>query len=77
MSNDDCIKLATDAGWKPIKGVILDGIPAFQKDGRYLWRHPTGVTVAELTGDGSSVAVKYRNHRYYQDVAEAVTMEAL
>ena len=62
-------------GWKREPEGSADG-QCYAKGDKRLWKVADGRwACADLTGDGSSVSVKYRNHRYYDRLYDAVEKE--
>lgn len=49
---------------------------SFAKGDKRLWFCAKGWACADLTGNGSSVAITYRNHRYHPTLAVALERES-
>lgn len=67
--------LAALGGWTELPSVIKQPL-VFCKGDKHVWAHSQGATCAELTGDGVGVAIRYRNHRYYPTLADAIGKES-
>lgn len=68
MTDDKLIAHAKAHGWEPMPTlVLLDHLPQFVRGNLRMWRHPSGVTVAEVK-DGE----KFINHQRYDTIEQAV-----
>ena len=49
---------------------------SFQMGEKTIWNCARGWACADLTGNGSSVSIQYRNHRYHPTLRIALDMES-
>lgn len=88
MDREAAIEAAGIMGWAPTlkflspaahKREIASSIPVFERNDCLMWAHPSGVTVANASGDGITkglpASMKLTNHRYYGDLYEALEGE--
>ena len=68
------VSAAKQRGWTS-NPTVLDTLFSFTKGDKRLWNAGKQWICADLTGNGSSLAVNYRNHRHYKTLTEALTTE--
>ena len=73
----DIVRQVVAAGWQS-QPTVLETLFVFALGEKRLWNCPSARlwVCADLTGDGSSIAIDYRNHRRYDDLESALLGEA-